>query len=118
MTRYTSFHEFITYFSYSGHPPLWYLIHLPFSRLLELPVETQKVFPVIFTRAFAWPLLFKSPLPLCLTIPLLFSVHLVYQHGVIARGCLSAVRYDILHRHSGGKAAAEYIKNIQQNFTH
>lgn len=86
MSRYTSFYEFITYFSYSGHPPLWYLIHLPFSRLLELPVETQKIFPVIFAGALAWLLLFKSPFPLWIIIPLLFSVHFVYQHGVIARG--------------------------------
>jgi len=86
MVRDANFHEFITYFSYSGHPPLWYIANLPFARWMGLPVEAQKLFPFCLSSSIVWLLLFRSPFPLWLLVPCIFSVHMIFAYGVLARG--------------------------------
>lgn len=86
LTKYATYHDFITYFSHSGHPPLWYLINVFFSRILHLPIIAQKIFPVVFSSLLVWLFLFKSKFNLWFIIPTILSAHIAYQNGVVARG--------------------------------
>jgi hypothetical protein len=86
ITKYATYEDFISYFSHSGHPPLWYLINLFFSRILELPITSQKILPIVFSSLLVWIFLFKSKLQLWFITPTILSAYIAYQNGVIARG--------------------------------
>ncbi len=77
--------ELLTNFRYAGHPPLWYVLILPFSRL-GAPQYTLQLLQLIITSASAWLVIFRCPLPVWLRLPMLFSSILMYQIGVVARG--------------------------------
>jgi hypothetical protein len=85
MVRYANLQEFIAYCSYTGHPPLWYLVNLPLARWLGLPMKVQAWLPLLCAATLVWLLLFRSPFPLWLLVPSMFSVHLLFQYGILAR---------------------------------
>ena len=85
MARDTNFYEFIHYFAYAGHPPLWYLVLLPFARL-GLPYETMAIINALISFAVAWLILFRSPFPIWLKILFVFSAGISFQYAVFARG--------------------------------
>lgn len=70
---------------YEGHPPLWYLILLPFAKL-GAPYELSLAIVNIFFMTLAVAvLLFKSPFPKLIRCLLPFNFFLFYQYGVISR---------------------------------
>ena len=78
--------QWLYYFPSNGHPPLWYIIQLPFARFLALPVFVQGIIHVMISSCLAWLFLFRSPFSLWILIPFLFSEHMAFQMGVVARG--------------------------------
>lgn len=85
MAVHTNFHNFIRYFSYTGHPPLWLVVLMPLARL-GLPVESMQVLNASFAAGAAWLLLFRSPFALWLKLVFLFSVGMGFQYPVVSRG--------------------------------
>lgn len=70
---------------YEGHPPLWYLILLPFARL-GCPYETAlTIVSLIFSVLAVIILLYKAPFPRLIRLLLPFTYFLFYQYGVISR---------------------------------
>jgi hypothetical protein len=84
-TRNATMPELLSFFRTSGHPPLWHMVLLPFSRL-GAPSATLQIIQFFITTTSAWLILFRCPLPLWLRIPMLFSSAFMYRTGVIARG--------------------------------
>lgn len=72
--------------SFSGHPPLWYALNLLLARGAGLPLAAQGVLHTAIAVAMTAVLLLRSPFRLALLLPLVFSPHLLYQYGVVARG--------------------------------
>jgi hypothetical protein len=69
---------------YEGSPGLWPVILMPFAKL-DFPIATASFLNWIFivgAGALVW---FRSPLPLIVRIPFLFSYFVVYDFAVIAR---------------------------------
>lgn len=77
--------EFLRYFHYTPHPPLWYLLNVPLARA-GLDISSQGWLSIFGTLVVAWLLLFRAPFPLRWVVPFLFSAQLAYQYGIIARG--------------------------------
>jgi hypothetical protein len=70
---------------YEGHPPLWYLMLMPFAKM-GLPFEIGiKSINIFFASLATWFVLFKSPLPWYLRLFIPFSYFYFYQYGVINR---------------------------------
>jgi hypothetical protein len=98
--------EFRPYFSNTGHPPLWYLLLIPFARL-GFGIEAMQYLNAAFAVAAAYLLLFRSPFSLWFTLPLLASSFMAYQYAVVARGYMLmilllfgvACAYRHRHRH-------------------
>lgn len=82
--READWQNFRNYFSYTGHPPLFILLLIPFSRA-GLPIETLQALNLCFAYGVAWLLLFRSPFSPWLRLMLLFSCGLGFQYAVIAR---------------------------------
>lgn len=72
------------YIPNEGHPPLWYLILMPFAKL-GFPYSTANIIHNLIVIAFAWIMLFRIRLQIWITVPLLFSYFFVYEYAVIAR---------------------------------
>lgn len=72
------------YIPNEGHPPLWYLILMPFAKL-GFPYSTANIIHNLIAIAFAWIMLFRIQLKIWITLPLLFSYFFVYEYAVIAR---------------------------------
>jgi len=84
MARETNFHDFLRYFSYVGHPPLWFSLLFPFARL-GLPIETMQGINAVLALMVAWLLLYRSPFAPWLRVALLFTQGLSFQYAVVAR---------------------------------
>lgn len=80
-----TFDDFITFFSYSGHPPLWHMTLLPFARL-DMPYITMGLVHACIATGAAYLILMRSPFPLAFSALFIFSVIMAYQFAVVARG--------------------------------
>ncbi len=67
-----------------GHPPLFYLVLMPFAKL-GLPYTKIYIVSDLLAMGLAWLVLFKSRFPLYLKIPMLFSYFFLFEYAVIAR---------------------------------
>jgi hypothetical protein len=72
------------YLPNEGHPPLWYLILMPFAKL-GLPYATVNLVSNVIAMGIAWLVLFKSRYPLYLKIAMIFSYFFLFEYAVIAR---------------------------------
>ena len=84
IARDNSFLGLFQYLPKEGHPPLWYLLLMPFAKL-GFPYSTINVIHNLIVIAFAWLLLFRNNINLVLKIALLFSYFFIYEYAVIAR---------------------------------
>lgn len=75
----------VDYFRLSGHPPLWYLVLLPFARA-GFPPETLQAAGAAFAIGSAWLILFRCPLWWPLRLAFLITIAMAYQYTVMARG--------------------------------
>lgn len=70
---------------YEGHPPLWYLILIPFAKL-GAPYELSlTLVSLIFAGAAVGLIIWKSPFPRIIRLLLPFTYFFFYQYGVISR---------------------------------
>ncbi len=70
---------------YEGHPPLWHLLLALPARLgvsYELGLKSVNI---VICSAAVWLLLFRSPFPRIVKLPLPFTFFLFYQFGVLSR---------------------------------
>lgn len=83
--------ELVTKFlRYDGHPPLWYLIVMPFAKI-GLPYFTINILSAAFSALGVWLFLRYSPFPPLIKILFPFTFFVFYQYGVVARSyCLIA----------------------------
>lgn len=81
-----SFYDMIfTIPHYEGHPPLWYLILIPFAKT-GMPYEFSLAFVnILFSAAAVWILMFKTKLPDLMKLTLPFTYFFFYQYGVVSR---------------------------------
>lgn len=86
IARCASLHDiFFTIPHYEGHPPLWYLLLLPFAKT-GMPYEFSLAFVnIIFSAAAARLIMFKTKLPDLMRLTLPFTYFFFYQYGVISR---------------------------------
>ncbi|MDW8274381.1 MAG: hypothetical protein RMJ53_09155 [Chitinophagales bacterium] len=84
IARDNSIGSLFAYLPNEGHPPLWYLLLMPFSKL-GLPYFTANIIHNVIAVSFAWLLLFKIRLPRWLSASILFSYFFLYEYAVIAR---------------------------------
>src|SRR5262245_21462296 len=85
MARETNLHDFLRYFAYAGHPPLWFAVVFPFARL-GFPVVAMQVVNAAFAAGVAWLVFFRSPLSTWLCVTFMFSMYMAFQYAVVARG--------------------------------
>lgn len=90
MARETDWHDFLRYFSYTGHPPLWFSVLFPFARA-GFPISTMQVINVLFAMAVSWLVLFRSPFSLWFRIGFLFTVGMGFQYAVVTRGYMMMI---------------------------
>ena len=70
---------------YEGHPPLWHLL-LALPAKLGAPYELGlKTVNILISASAVWLLLFRSPFPRIVKLPLPFTYFLFYQYGVLSR---------------------------------
>lgn len=75
---------------YDGHPPLWYLVVMPFAKI-GLPYFTINVLAAFFSAVGVCLFLRYSPFPPIIKILFPFTFFVFYQYGVVARSyCLIA----------------------------
>lgn len=73
-----------------GHPPVWYMIIMPFAKM-GAPYFVQNVIAVVIMAAATYLLLFKTKLPLIIKLALPFSYYFLYEYSFFARSyCLIA----------------------------
>ncbi len=84
IARENSLFSLFQYLPNEGHPPLWYLILMPFAKL-GFPYATANIIHNLIIIAFAWIVLFRLRLAIWFSLPLLFSYYFVYEYAVIAR---------------------------------
>lgn len=84
IARDLSFTQIFAYLPYEGHPPLLYLLLMPFAKM-GVPYGYIGFIHSAIAIAFAWVLLFKNKLNPLLTITLLFSYYFTFEYAVIAR---------------------------------
>ena len=70
---------------YEGHPPLWYLLLKPFTRMNLFPDIGLKFVNLGFMIAAVWLLIFKSKFPAPVRFLLPFTYFIFYQYSVINR---------------------------------
>jgi hypothetical protein len=90
VARSITFPDFLKFFANSGHPPLWYLVQMPFARL-GLPFETQACINYFFSICVAALVLFRSPFSIPVRAGVIFSVFIFYQYAVVSRGYMMMV---------------------------
>lgn len=73
------------YFSYSGHPPLWFMVLFPLARA-GLPIEAMQWVNAAIALAVAWLVLLRAPFRLWVRVMFMFGVGMGYQYAVVARG--------------------------------
>ncbi len=70
---------------YEGHPPIWFLVLMPFAKLgLPFEIGLKTVNFVIATTAMGL-LIFKAPFPRIIRCTIPFTYFFFYQYGVISR---------------------------------
>ena len=70
---------------YEGHPPLWYIILVPFAKL-GAPYELSLcIVSLIFAGVACCLIIWKSPFPRIIRLLLPFTYFFFYQYGVISR---------------------------------
>jgi hypothetical protein len=75
---------------YDGHPPLWYLIVMPFAKI-GLPYFTLNVLSAFFSALGVLLFLRYSPFSPIIKILFPFTFFVFYQYGIVARSyCLIA----------------------------
>lgn len=72
------------YIPNEGHPPLWYLILMPFAKA-GVSYGVLGYIHALIAIGCAWLILFKSRIPIYLRIAILFSYFFLYEFAVIAR---------------------------------
>jgi Predicted membrane protein len=88
MARDNSLGELLQGIRGEAHPPLWYLIIMPFARL-GAPYAAQNCIAAIISAAAVYVLLFNTRLPVLLKCLLPFGCFLLYDYSVFARSyCL------------------------------
>ncbi len=90
MARETNLHDFLHYFSYTGHPPLWFSVLFPFARL-GFPVFTMQVINTLFAMCVAWMLIFRSPFSIWMRFFFVLSMFMSHQYAVVARGYMMMI---------------------------
>ena len=85
MARDTNWHDFLNFFSYTGHPPLWFSLVFPFARI-GLPAETIQIINLCLSFLMAWLVLYRSPFTLWIKILFIFSMGMAFQYSIVARG--------------------------------
>lgn len=85
MARETNWHDGIRFFSYTGHPPLWFSYLFIFARP-GLPIEAMQWANAALGLAAAWLVLLHSPFAPWLRVALVFTQGLSFQYPVICRG--------------------------------
>ncbi|MGN0553476.1 MAG: hypothetical protein ACI4I1_08830 [Oscillospiraceae bacterium] len=76
---------FFTLLHYEGHPPLWYLILMPFARL-GCPYEfSLMLVSLIFSGLAVGLIIWKSPFPRLVRLLMPFTYFFFYQYSVISR---------------------------------
>ncbi len=69
---------------YEGHPPGWYVLLWPLSRLTHDPVSMQALHWVI-ASCVAFLILFRSPLPLAARLLVPFGYYFLFEYAVLSR---------------------------------
>ncbi|MBL0310637.1 MAG: hypothetical protein IPP77_13485 [Bacteroidetes bacterium] len=72
------------YLPNEGHPPLWYLILMPFAKM-GFSYAVVGYIHALIAIGCAWLILFKSRVPIYLRIAIIFSYFFLYEFAVIAR---------------------------------
>lgn len=72
------------YIPNEGHPPLWYLILMPFAKA-GMSYSVAGYIHALIAIGCAWLLMFRSGLPLYLRITVIFSYYFLYEFAAIAR---------------------------------
>lgn len=75
---------------YMGHPPLWYLILMPFAKA-GLPYVTMHAvhFAIIYSAVLVF--LFRAPFPVITKIFFLFSFFMSFEYALVARNYSIAI---------------------------
>lgn len=84
IVRDLNFPQIIDLMNSEGHGCLWYAILYPFIKG-GISIYVQNVIAVMINGFAAWLLLFRSPFPIYLRIPVVFGTTLMYYFPVIAR---------------------------------
>lgn len=79
-----SFGEFWMKLRYEQHPPLWYLVLLPFAKA-GLPYFTQHVIHWLLAVAASAVFLIKAPFSRVFKTIFIFSYYMFFEYAVIAR---------------------------------
>jgi hypothetical protein len=88
LTRDLGFVEFFKILPTEGHPPLWYLLIMPFSKL-GFPYEIIKILAALISIGAVYILLLKTKAPNVLKLSLPFSYYIAYQYAIFGRSyCL------------------------------
>jgi len=69
---------------YEGHPPLWYLILMPFAKL-GAPLVSSNILAALIAGAGVFVLLRTEHVPLPVKALVPFSYFIFFQYGVVAR---------------------------------
>jgi len=76
--------DVITNLRHEGHPPLWYLVLWPITKITRSPVGLQVVALVVGSSA-AWITLRKMPVSLVMRSAIVFSYFPLFEMGTISR---------------------------------
>jgi len=84
IVRDTSFSGLLKMLPSEGHPPLWYLLLMPFAKL-GMPYMCMNLLNGLIMIAAVYLLLFKTKLPLIVRLVLPFSYFFFFEYSLIAR---------------------------------
>lgn len=88
LVRDNSFLQLLKILPSEGHPPLWYLLILPFVKS-GVPYESVKFLSAVISIAATGILLFRTNLHIIIKVLLPFSYYFIYGYAVFARSyCL------------------------------
>jgi hypothetical protein len=87
-----SWSELFANIRYEGHPPFWYLVLYPVTRLSHSLLWLQAV-QFLFTAAVAIVLLYYSPFSRIVKALLLCGYYFLYEYAVLARNYMPAVLF-------------------------
>ena len=76
--------DVFTNLRYEGHPPLWYLVLFPITRVTGDPRAMQVLEWLVLCAVYA-VILFRSPFTIWLRIALVAGYFVTFEYGVISR---------------------------------